>query len=48
MGAVQITIGFGFIVRAHLVPVFARVFSTAPATEPGALALPNARAVTLR
>jgi hypothetical protein len=48
MGAVQITLGVGFVVRAHFVPFFSRLFSTARATEAGALALPNARGVTAR
>jgi hypothetical protein len=48
MGAVQITIGLGFVIRAHFVPLVGRVFSTARATESGTLALPNARGVTTR
>jgi hypothetical protein len=48
MGAVQITIGIGFIVRAYFVPAVQRVFSSAHATEPGALALPSPRGVHVR
>jgi hypothetical protein len=48
MGAVQVTIGIGFIVRAYVIPAFLRVFSSAHATEPGALALPNPRGVHVR
>jgi hypothetical protein len=48
MGAVQIAIGLGFIVRAHVIPGFQRVFSSARATEPGTLALPNPRGAQVR
>jgi hypothetical protein len=48
MGAVQISIGMGFIVRAHVVPAVLRVFSSAHAAEPGALALPSPRGVHVR
>ncbi len=48
MGAVQITIGFGFVIRAHVLPLVTRVFTSARATESGTLALPSARGVTTR
>jgi hypothetical protein len=48
MGAVQISLGAGFIFRAHFVPLFIRAFSSAPATESGTFALPNARGVNAR
>jgi hypothetical protein len=48
MGAVQISIGVGFIIRAHLVPAVYRLISSVPAQESGALALPGARGVTTR
>jgi len=48
MGAVQITLGLGFIIRAHVVPGVYRIFSSAPAAGAGALALPHARGVTVR
>jgi hypothetical protein len=47
MGAVQITLGIGFVVRAHFVPFFSRIFSTARSTGSGALGLP-ARGATAR
>jgi hypothetical protein len=48
MGAVQITIGLGFVIRAHFMPLVFKVFSTARATGAGTLALPSARGVTTR
>jgi hypothetical protein len=48
MGAVQISIGIGFIVWAHLVPAVYRILSSVPAQESGALALPIAPGVTTR
>jgi hypothetical protein len=48
MGAVQIALGAGFIVRAHLVPVLIRILSIVPSAEPGTLALATPRAVTGR
>jgi hypothetical protein len=48
MGAVQITIGLGFVVRAHFVPLVVRIFSTARTSEAGTLALPSARGATVR
>jgi hypothetical protein len=47
MGAVQISVGLGFLVRAHVVPFAYRVLSLVP-SESGTLALPNARGVTGR
>jgi hypothetical protein len=48
MGFVQVALGAGFIVRAHVIPVIYRLLSTSHATETGALALPSARGVTAR
>jgi len=48
MGALQLTIGLGFVIRAHLLPLASRLVSLAPAPQPGALALPNARSIPLR
>jgi hypothetical protein len=48
MGAVQIVLGAGFIIRAHIIPGFFRLISSAPATDAGTLALPNPRGVTAR
>ena len=48
MGAVQIFLGLGFIVRIHLLPLMARVIAMAPAGEAGALALQNPRGATVR
>lgn len=48
MGAVQITIGLGFVINAHFVPLFFRIFSRARATGAGTLALPSVRGVTTR
>lgn len=45
MGAVQITLGAGFVLRTHVVPILVRIFSTVPAVEPGTLVLPNPRVV---
>jgi hypothetical protein len=45
MGAVQVTIGVGFILRAHAAPAVLRVFASVPASEPGTLALPTPRAL---
>jgi hypothetical protein len=47
MGAVQITVGVGFIVRAHVVPFVHGILSVVPAGS-GTLALPNPRGVTIR
>jgi hypothetical protein len=42
MGFVQLGLGLGYIFRAYLVPLGYRIFW--PATETGAMALPNPRA----
>jgi hypothetical protein len=47
MGAVQILIGVGFIVRAYVVPFVHGILTVIPA-ESGTLALPNPRGVTTR
>lgn len=47
MGAVQITVALGFVVRAYLVPMSLRLVSMVPAGS-GTLALPNPRGVTTR
>jgi hypothetical protein len=47
MGAVQISFGVGFIVRAHVVPFVHGILSVVPG-ESGTLALPNPRGVTTR
>lgn len=48
MGAVQITLAVGFIVRAYLVPGIFRIFSSARGAESGNLALPATRGITVR
>jgi hypothetical protein len=48
MGAVQLTLGLGLVIRSHIFPAVSRIFVSAPAQEPGTLALPNPRAVTSR
>jgi hypothetical protein len=48
MGAVQITLGVGLVLRTHIFPAFSRIFVSAPAQQPGTLALPAARGVTGR
>ena len=47
MGAVQITVAVGFIVRAHFIPMGLRLVSMVPAGS-GTLALPSPRGVTTR
>ena len=47
VGAVQITIAVGFVVRAYMVPFGFRLLSMVP-VDSGTLALPNPRAVTTR
>jgi len=47
MGAVQICVGAGFIMRVHVVPFVHGILSIVPA-ESGTLALPNPRGVTGR
>jgi hypothetical protein len=48
MGVVQIALGFGFLIRAHVIPAALRIISTVPAAGTGSLALPSARGVNLR
>jgi hypothetical protein len=48
MGSVQIALGLGFILRAHVIPVVSRIVAMAPGQEAGSLALPNPRGVTVR
>jgi len=48
MGAVQMTLGLGYLVRAHVLPVVVRIVAVAPEAEQGALALPAARGVANR
>jgi hypothetical protein len=43
MGAVQITVGVGFIVRMQIIPAAYRVLSLVPARDQGPLALPSPR-----
>jgi hypothetical protein len=47
MGAVQISVGVGYIVRAHVIPFVHGIVSVGPA-ESGTLALPSPRGVTTR
>jgi hypothetical protein len=47
MGALQVTVGVGFVVRYHVVPSALRLLSHVP-TGSGSLALPSARSVTGR
>lgn len=47
MGAVQIALGVGFLVRVHVVPVAYRLFSLIPSGS-GTLALPSPRGVNVR
>jgi hypothetical protein len=46
MGAVQMTVGFGHLLRAHAAPFIVRLISVAPAGELGALPLPIPRGLT--
>jgi hypothetical protein len=48
MGAVQIALGVGFVVRAHVIPGFIRFFSSARASDSGTFAIPTSRGVTVR
>lgn len=48
MGAVQITMGVGFLVRARLLPATFRLFSSVPTAGTGSLALPEARGASSR
>jgi hypothetical protein len=44
MGAVQITLGIGFVVRTHFIPIVARLLSATPDGGHGALVLTRPRA----
>jgi hypothetical protein len=46
MGAVQVGIGIAYLARAHVLPVFVRLISAAPADASGAASLPAARGIT--
>jgi hypothetical protein len=48
MGAVQVALAAGFIVRSHVLPVFARLASSVPAGRQSSLPLPVARGVSGR
>lgn len=48
MGAVQLTLGLGYLIRAHVLPVIVRLASVAPDGEQGALALRSARGMADR
>ena len=48
MGAVQVFLGLGYILRVHVLPFVARIVAIAPTGEAGALELPNTRAVNAR
>jgi hypothetical protein len=48
MGAVQVTLGAGYLVRARVMPALARILSVAPDGEEGALALRAARGTAHR
>jgi hypothetical protein len=43
VGAVQIGMGAGYILRAHFVPAVLRIFSAVPAGDRGTLALSDPR-----
>jgi len=48
MGAVQIGLGSGYLLRAHVVPAVVRILSAVPAGDRGSLALPDPRIVAGR
>jgi hypothetical protein len=48
MGAVQVAIGAGFLVRSVVLPVVYRLLAGNPANQSGSLALPSTRGVTVR
>ena len=48
MGAVQVTIGAGFLVRSVALPVIYRLLAGNPANQSGSLALPSTRGVSAR
>ena len=43
MGAVQMTLGIGYMLRTHVAPAVVRILSPERNGEPGALALPSLR-----
>ena len=48
MGAVQVTLGAGYLIRTHVTPAMARILSVAPDGEQGALALRATRGAAHR
>jgi hypothetical protein len=46
MGTVQIGLGLGYLVRAHLVPLSVRLLSSAPVGDAEAIALSTTRSAT--
>ncbi len=48
MGAVQLGLGAGYLLRAHVVPAAARILSAIPAGDRGSFALPDPRIVSGR
>jgi len=48
MGAVQVTLGLGYLIRAQVLPLIVRIVSVAPDGEQGALALRTARGLADR
>jgi hypothetical protein len=48
MGAVQITLGLGYLIRSRVLPAIVRIASVAPDGEQGALALRTARGLADR
>jgi len=45
MGAVQMALGLGYLVRAHVAPVAVRILSAIPASDRGAFAIPDPHVV---
>jgi hypothetical protein len=48
MGIVQVGLGVGFLVRAHVFPAALRILSAIPTSDRGALALPDPHVVAGR
>jgi hypothetical protein len=48
MGATQVAIGAGYVIRAHVVPAVIRMFSATPGGDRSSVALSNSRAVAGR
>jgi hypothetical protein len=48
MGAAQIILGVGYLIRTHLVPVTARLLTSLPTAAGDSLALPQARSANGR